>query len=136
MSSLITDIQNRLVAQLGDAESIDEAFDRLNTEYTALTNMAGIITQISDPYLDLLGYTQEQVVGQHFKILIHPDYKEEIAEMQQRYIAGDLSMPGSWLLQKADGTSIRVFVDAVRITDKNEDTHKLSIITPIRPENP
>jgi len=133
---LLQDVEQRLTEQklatrVASSETVDEAYHRIAESYSSLTDSNGIVLQMSEPYLRLLGYNREEVVGKHFSMLLFPESKVMATQHQQDYIRGIYHVPPTWILQHKSGRSLKVHVDAVRITDHEGNRYKLAVITPL-----
>lgn len=62
---------------------MDMLYDLFNTyTITSETDEKGIITYVSQPFLDISGYTKEELIGKHHNIVRHEDMpKEAFAQM-------------------------------------------------------
>lgn len=62
---------------------MDAIYDLFNTyTITSETDVHGIITYVSQPFIDISGYTKAELIGQHHNIVRHEDMpKEAFQEM-------------------------------------------------------
>lgn len=62
---------------------MDTLNDLFNTyTITSETDLKGVITYVSQPFVDISGYTKEELIGQHHNIVRHEDMpKEAFQEM-------------------------------------------------------
>jgi len=91
-------------------ESIPIPFHRLNDQ--------GKIVEVNDKWLETLGYTREEVIGESILNFIDPDQREEAsARLQERLKGGEAATPkkGDRRYVKKDGTKVSVLsADAVQ----------------------
>ena len=60
---------------------MDLLYDLFNTyTITSETDTKGIITYVSQPFLDISGFTKEELIGKHHSIIRHEDMPKEAFE--------------------------------------------------------
>jgi PAS domain S-box-containing protein len=134
LEAVLEQARQRLAALVAPATTVADAFARAQHRLCSLTDGAGILRDVSPSYVALLGYTREALIGQHFGMLVHEDHRQEIVMQHAHFIAGQPHVPPTWVLRKADGSPLRVFVDAVRIVDEAGKPYKMAVIVPVTPE--
>lgn len=132
MQKVILDTKQRLKGLVEGADSVKEAFERSKTLMTTLTDESGLFVKVSNSYCNFLGYTEAELIGKHFSLIVVPIAKEEVTDFQRRYIKGESVVPFAWTLVKKNGDHVIVFVDAVRVTDDEGRTFKLAILEEVK----
>lgn len=134
LEAVLDQARQRLAALVAPATTVADAFALAEHRLCSLTDAEGILLDVSPSYLELLGYTREALIGQHFGMLVHEDHRQEIVAQHTHFIAGQPHVPPTWVLRMADGSPLRVFVEAVRIVDEADKPYKMAVIVPIVPE--
>jgi PAS domain S-box-containing protein len=134
LEAVLAQARQRLTALVAPATTVADAFARAQHRLCSLTDAAGILLDVSPSYVTLLGYNREALIGQHFGMLVHEDHRQEIVAQHTHFIAGQPHVPPTWVLRMADGSPLRVFVEAVRIVDENDKPFKMAVIVPVTPE--
>lgn len=79
-----------IIGFLRDAKSLDtsEKYIDLIDQYviTSKTNTKGIITDVSDAFTKISGYTKEEIIGKSHSIVAHPETPKEVHEALWRTI--------------------------------------------------
>ncbi|MDX2063146.1 MAG: PAS domain S-box protein [Bacteroidia bacterium] len=131
MDSLITHLREKLVEAASSAQDIAQAFERLHHHRTSLTDSNGILVRVSEAYCELLGYRPEELVGQHFAILVPKALRQEATELQADFIQKGAGHPSAYTIRTKDGTDIPIVLKAVIVTDEAGNRFKLAIVEPI-----
>jgi PAS domain S-box-containing protein len=97
-------------------KQVEEALRRSEEKYKALTmnSLTGIFIHqdgrfvfVNYRFATMHGYTVEELLGKEYKVLLHPDYREVIAERVSKRLKGE-SVPYQYEVQrlKKDGETI------------------------------
>lgn len=101
-------LQSSLLRAFKDIRRYNDIIDR--NIMTSKADREGVITEVSSKFLEITGYTREEVIGKNHNILKHPDTKEETyRELWKTILSGlvwsaevrDLDKQGRefWILQ-------------------------------------
>ncbi|MEA1915197.1 MAG: PAS domain-containing sensor histidine kinase [Campylobacterota bacterium] len=97
---------------------IDKTYRQLNTKTQELesslkiinqnviiskTNLKGIITDVSEAFCQITGYTKDELIGKNHNIVRHPDMKSEVFENLWKTIREDQQWEGEVKNLKSDG---------------------------------
>lgn len=93
-----------------------------------LTDETGRFLEFSDSYLEIYGYTREQLVGQNFTILLPADQRAAAQTMHDRFIAGAAEMPSIWDVLDASGQLFRIRINAIHCHTQTGQLNKLTIL--------
>ncbi|MVM35462.1 PAS domain S-box protein [Spirosoma sp. HMF4905] len=107
----------------------DERIRRSEEKYRSIMNTMELgllevdneqtILRAYDRFCDMMGYTQEELVGQNAAdLLVHPEYKPVLNQQQGQRKQGNTGSYEMALMRK-DGTRIWVLVSGVPIFDEN-----------------
>ncbi|RXJ89703.1 hypothetical protein CRV01_07460 [Arcobacter sp. CECT 8983] len=84
----ILQLQEKIEKLSQENKSLKEQLFRLDYVYsffnkyaiTSETNIDGNITYVSKPFIDISGYTEEELLGQNHRIVRHPDMEDRVFE--------------------------------------------------------
>ncbi|XPV70301.1 MAG: PAS domain S-box protein [Halarcobacter sp.] len=101
--------------KLNKSESLIHEYIIIST-----TDTKGIITDVTQAFCDISGYTKDELIGKNHNILNHPDTKEEVfKELWNTITKGDI-WHGEIKNKKKDGSSF--WVDIRVMPQFNEDS--------------
>jgi len=134
-----------LVKDLKDKEKVLDAILQVANVGICITNEEGVFVLVNEAYCRIYGYTQEELIGKPFTIVLPPEDKD-LALSSYRYSMQNnkkakneskvINKKGQFLqvyitadqLMKEDGKKIRV-TTVTDITTVKEVNHKLDIMT-------
>jgi PAS domain S-box-containing protein len=131
LERLVEHAKKKLSLIVAGSESIEEAFNRIEFLCTSITDSEGLFTDVSAAYCNLLGYTKEELIGRHFRLVLPKHLRIVCAQLHQEFVHGKQEVPNTYTVQHKDGHLLRVNLEAVRITDAEGTTVKMSIIEPL-----
>ena len=109
---------------------VSEIFNTANVGI-CLTNSKGVFTEINGAYNNIYGYERDEIIGQHFSILVPDAFKATAKKMHDDFIVGLVDeIPMEWELIRKDGKVINVVTTASRVTLNNE-IYKITSVTDI-----
>jgi len=109
---------------------ISEIFNTANVGI-CITNSKGIFTEFNKAYLDIYGYTREELLGKSFTIVVQDEHKSMVSKMHQDFIMGVVDeIPSEWEVVRKDGQKVNVVTTANRIK-LNGETSKITSVTDI-----
>jgi len=108
-------------------EKYQEVIDE--SEYgICVTDEKGIFVAVNDNYTKIYGYTKEELIGNHFSMVVHEDNKPLLSSLHDDFIESQTEISRTWEVKGKAGNTIKINVDA-RFTDKiNDAPHKLTFI--------
>lgn len=83
------------------------------------TNLDGDITQVSEAFCNISGYTKQELIGQNHRIVKHPDMPASLHEAMWDSLTKGLNWQGEMKNRRKDGSSY--WVDAVMSPLLNEE---------------
>jgi len=118
------------VSEMDNLRKFNENIITSLREGLVIEDKNGIITFANPTFLKMLGYSKEELIGQHWDISVPPDqlirFKEESSK---RSIGIDGKYDG--ILRSKDGRRIPVLISARTLHDKGRMSGVLSVITDI-----
>ncbi len=99
------------------------------SEYAiCITNEKGFFAFVNDNYCKTYGYTNEELVGNHFSIVVPENTKALLNKLHDEYIEKQKEMLNMWEVVNKRGELMKINVDA-RFTDKIDNTpHKITFV--------
>jgi len=128
MSTLLLDQNLTLKDHTGAALDAQQLVNRLEGLAFCITDASGIFVEINEAYTKLYGYAEEELIGNHFTMVVPKEYRPYLAQLHTQFINGEEEIPTEYTVQKKDGSLVRIVAEAVRIEDDNEGTSKLTVI--------
>jgi PAS domain S-box-containing protein len=109
---------------------VSEIFNTANVGI-CVTNSKGYFTEVNDAYLTLYGYEREELIGEHFSIVVPRDFRSIANKMHEDFILGLTDeVPTEWEVVRKDGELIKIVTTASRTSLQNE-YHKITSVTDI-----
>lgn len=128
MNTLLLNETLTLKDHAGEVLNPQHLLSRLETLAFCVTDHEGNFLEVNEAYTQLYGYSQEELLGKHFTLVVPEAYKTYLAELHKRFIAGDVEIPTEYTVQRKDGSLVKIIAEAVRVEDPEEGTSKLTII--------
>jgi len=91
-------------------------YERTPVGYQSLDE-AGHFVEVNQAWLDMLGYTREEVIGRPFGDFLHPDWQEHCKENFSRFLAIGEILGVELEMVRKDGAVITVFFNGKIIRD-------------------
>ena len=96
-----------------------------------LTKPDGTFAKVNQTYCDIYGYTEEELLGQHFTIVTRPGDKEYWEKKHQNFIAGEDEVTGEFYVQRKDGTPLIILAESSRIQSHDGQPLKVTFVIDI-----
>jgi len=96
-----------------------------------ITDSKGYFVDVNDEYCEFYGYSREQLIGQHFTIVVPEENRPFAAALHDSFIHGGEEPPALWTVQNARGELKRIYVTPVRFEDEKGGTSKMTLIEPL-----
>ncbi len=75
-----------------------------------VTDEHGNYVEVNDAYLELYGYTREELIGKHFTMVVPEHYRAEAARIHDAFMAGAPEMPAEWVVVRKNGELRNIYV--------------------------
>ncbi|MGE5480560.1 MAG: CheR family methyltransferase, partial [Chloroflexota bacterium] len=121
-----------LTSNAKEIQSVSEQRFRSVIENTpvglCITDESGFFEYVNSAYCNLLGYKPEELIGNHFTIVIENNQKMFLNEMHNRFISGDEGFRGEICVKDIYGDLKNVIVDATLINGLDGRPKKATFI--------
>ncbi len=115
----------------GEQLDANALLDRITRLAFCVTDRNGCFVEVNEAYTEFYGYSREELLGQHFTMVVPEAFRAYAADIHDRFIAGEVEMPGEWEVQRRNGEVVRIHAEAIRIEGEGGNS-KLTVIEPIR----
>lgn len=126
----ITEVVNTHQALKRSNALIDSVFDATSTGI-CVTDEKGCFIKVNQGYCLIYGYTAEELIGQHFTLMVLPEQKAAASAMHDDFIAGAEEIPGEWQVQRKDGQIIDIFASARLLINPDGSRYKVTTVRDI-----
>ncbi|EIC19561.1 PAS domain-containing sensor histidine kinase [Thiorhodovibrio frisius] len=96
-----------------------------------ITNSQGIFEFVNPAYCRFYGYRPDELLGQHFTMVVPPENKSLMRELHDRFIAGHNEVRGEWEVLDRDGNTKQIMADATHIRGNDGQPRKVTFIMDI-----
>ena len=96
-----------------------------------LTDEQGRYEMVNQAYLDLYRYTEDELVGKHFSLVVPDEYKEKMSRMHDRFIEKKVEVRGEWTVVDKYGGEHTILADAAHISGPDGEAKKLTFVLDI-----
>lgn len=124
MKTLLKDVVNWRNEQL----TSDELLKGIEGMAFCLTDHEGNFVEVNQAYTELYGYSEEELIGSHFTMVVPEGYRETARKIHDDFIAGAHEMPTEWTVVGKDGASMQIMVYAVHGNSAAGKPMKVTII--------
>ncbi len=124
------DVMKAKKALLASEERLLTIFDHTPVGI-CITNEKGIFELANRAYCQLYRYEPEELIGQHFTIVVPEEYKAQLSRLHDMFIDGFNEMRGEWEVRRSDGSRISILADAAAITGRDGRPKKVTFVMDI-----
>ena len=97
-----------------------------------ITDEEGVIVYLNEKYLDIYGYSREEMIGESFLMVVPPDRRQELMALHDRLIhQNDSELPFAIDVLKKDGTTITIHTTAQGFSSPSGQRFKVTTVTDI-----
>ncbi|MFN3426113.1 MAG: PAS domain S-box protein [Candidatus Thermochlorobacter sp.] len=93
-----------------------------------VTDEEGRYVIVNPAYCNTYGYSKEELLGQHFSMVIPAEDQLKASNTHSAFIAGDPHSSGEWRLQHKDGHLLDIYVTAGRLIRKDGKRFKVTTV--------
>lgn len=122
-------------APMNSEQSIIEELRTKGFEKTALgiciTDSRGYFVDVNQAYCDIYGYTKEELIGNHFTMMVEEKDREQTQRLHDLVINNKDEMPFEWRVMKKDGTKLPILATGNRVITKSGEKYKITTVIDI-----
>lgn len=98
-----------------------------------VTDAEGRFEMVNPAYCELYGYTEQELLGQPFTLVVPEDNRQRLADLHARFIAGDSEQetPHEWEVTGKEGETRNILAAAARIKDAHGQVKKVTYVIDI-----
>jgi two-component system, chemotaxis family, CheB/CheR fusion protein len=93
-----------------------------------ITDENGRFMDMNTEYCRIYGYTREELIGQHFSLVVPDDFKDILTKLHHDFIAGKKELDAEWVVQRKDGRRIDIFASAKLLTYDDGSRFKVTTV--------
>ena len=124
--------QKLIELALADQQQLNELILDSAAVGICLTDREGCFVQVNQGYCSLYGYSEEELIGQRFTMLLPPGIRDYADRLHRRFIDGETEeSAGEWDVVRKDGRSRTVHVGAGRLTKGDGSVYKVTTVLDI-----
>lgn len=99
-----------------------------------ITDEEGIFTEVNSTYCRIYGYTREELIGVPFTRIVDDEMKAYARTLHDAFIEREEEIPSEWAVRRKDGTHLRVYVTAGKLTTPEGRRYKITTVMDITEE--
>jgi hypothetical protein len=96
-----------------------------------ITDEQGLFEYVNPAYCSIYGYAPQELIGNHFTIVVPEDHRSWLIELHDKFIAGTNEVRGEWPVKTKTGEQLFILADAVRITGTDGHPKKVTFVVDI-----
>jgi PAS domain S-box-containing protein len=93
-----------------------------------ITNEDAHFVAVNDNYCKLYGYTREQLVGNHFAMVLPEENKQALSDYHARFFVDKYEIIRKWVVRNNNGQLMEIFADAGYNDKIQGRPHKVTMI--------
>ncbi|MDX1961325.1 MAG: CheR family methyltransferase [Leptospiraceae bacterium] len=93
-----------------------------------VTDDKGFFVKVNQGYLDIYGYSYEEIIGRHFTIVVPEEYRGTASNLHDDFIESGIEIPREWTVVTKNGDSIKIYVSAKLMTSPDGAKFKVTTI--------
>jgi two-component system CheB/CheR fusion protein len=125
--------EKQALLELEDSERFISTIFSVTDVGFCLTDSDGNFAKVNEGYCRLYGYQEDELLGQHFTMMLPPETRAAAERLHTDFLAGKAEeMPGEWVVQHRDGTPFHILVTASRM-ERYGQWYKVTAVTDLTP---
>ncbi len=96
-----------------------------------ITDKNGIYEYVNPAYCNFYGYTQEELIGQHFTTVVKESDQEMFVDLHDRFLGQQYELRGEWEVVDKWGEIKTILASAAYIVENNGDPKKITFVVDI-----
>jgi two-component system CheB/CheR fusion protein len=128
METLLLNPALTITDYTGEKLQTEPLLNRLQKLAFCVTDQNGNFVEVNDNYIALYGFTQQELIGNHFSMVVPEEYRTYATRIHNEFIAGLKEMPAEWTVQRKSGELVKIFAEAIRVEEEDGTPNKLTVI--------
>jgi PAS domain S-box-containing protein len=131
--TFVVDITERKEGEKRIRESEDRLAKLIDTAPMGIciTNEEGVFESVNSTYCQVYGYKPEDLVGNHFSMMVPKNQVDNWRKIHDRFIAGETETKGEFTVVHRKGHYLTVLADSLRITGTDGRPKKVTFVLDI-----
>jgi PAS domain S-box-containing protein len=75
-----------------------------------VTDSKGNFVEVNDAYLRLYGYSRQELIGNHFSMVVPEHFRAQATQIHDAFMAGAPEMPAEWVVVRKNGELRNIYV--------------------------
>jgi len=96
-----------------------------------ITDENGYYEYVNPTYCRLYGYTPDELIGNHFTIVVPEEYQEQLIHLHSEFMGKRYELRGEWQVKRKDGSPLAIIADAAYIVDVDGRPKKVTFVLDI-----
>lgn len=97
-----------------------------------LTNSQGIFTAVNPEYCNIYGYSKEELVGNHFTMVVPPEHRDALIELHDKFIfEKEFELSQEWEVVRKDGEKLHILATAGYLDNVIGGPYKITTVSDI-----
>lgn len=96
-----------------------------------ITDKDGLFEYVNPSYCQLYDYVPEELIGNHFTMVVPEAYRTMLSELHDAFIQGEKELRGEWQVEDKNGCPITIMADASRIVGMDGHPRKVTFVMDI-----
>lgn len=110
---------------------LDKIFETVNTGI-CVTDIEGKFIKVNPAYCEIFGYTQQELIGNHFTLVLHESIRKYAANLHFEFISGlTEENEGKWKVVDKQGNEKEVHASSSRMIIETGKRFKVTTVTDI-----
>jgi diguanylate cyclase (GGDEF)-like protein/PAS domain S-box-containing protein len=133
IQGLVGSVLARLQAEAAvrERDALLEAFYDTADIGMCVTDADGHFVKVNRAYCALYQYPPDDLIGQHFTMILPPDNRTSARRIHDAFIAGAPESAGEWITQRRDGSRMTIYVTAGRLVLPDGRRFKVTTVADI-----
>ena len=93
-----------------------------------ITNAKGDFVAINNNYTELYGYSREELLGNHFSMVLPEENKKGLTAYHDRFFVDKYEIIRKWAVKNKKGELMEIFADAGYNDKVNNAPHKVTLV--------
>jgi PAS domain S-box-containing protein len=119
------------LAEGWDPASVLTAINEALLTGVCITDRHGNFVSVSNGWCAIYGVEPEEVLGQHFTIVVPPENRAMAARLHDEFIETGIELPTEWQVQRPDGQPVWIRVGAARFQGRDGAPFKVTTVEDI-----